>query len=422
MQKQSNIKYFFSSKRLSSETNDGTATDKSSAGTVCSGTTPSKHHEKSNATTSRDQEAMQSDDIIWEDDMHTLDSDDDSDEEPVDFPSSKSLPLFEISASESEITTVKQPGPSDISQGKRDSPKQPELSSFPVHQISNRMRSFKSSWYGRHHWLEYSILKDASYCFCCRNFPQPNKTPESTFVSSGYRQWKKATEKDAGFAQHERSDYHKNAMCAWKEFEDHIQRGKAIDKVMLSERDKQISDNRHYIKEVARVLCLTARQKMAQRGHCEASGSLNKGNFIEILQLLSEKDSVIKTHLSSKTAKYTSPGIQNEILDIMAQTILGDICGEISQSVWYSIMVDESKDMSGNEQLSVVVRYLYDNSIHEEFLGFIRLHELNAEYLKNSICTLLMSCGIEMKNCVGQTYDGASVMSGNIAGVQTLFG
>ncbi|XP_066981185.1 zinc finger protein 862-like [Macrobrachium rosenbergii] len=84
-------------------------------------------------------------------------------------------------------------------------------------------------------------------------------------------------------------------------------------------------------------------------------------------------------------------------------------------------MVDESKDISGREQLSAVVRYLFDHTLHEEFLRFVRLHELNAEYLKNSICEMLLTCNIDAKNCVGQTYDGASVMSGTNSGVQRLF-
>lgn len=413
MHKQSNIQSFFS-KRLASDSND--SSDKSR------NALPSKRHEKSDSGDSgaREEGGMEEDDLTWEDDMHVQESEDDSEEEEAaEPPRSKNLPSFEIT--ESERTTLNPPGPSDLSQGKADTPKQPKMPSFPAHQIGNRLRSFKTSWYTRHSWLEYSLVKDAAYCFCCRHFPQSGKTPEATFVSSGFRQWKKATEKDSGFTQHEKSDFHKNAMCAWKEFEEHMQSGKTIDKMLSSAREKHVSENQQYIKEVAKVLCLTARQNIAQRGHCEVGSSLNKGNFLEIMELLSEKDSVIKSHLSSKSAKYTSPSIQNELLEIMSQIILSEICVEIRQSVWYSIMVDESKDMSGNEQLSVVVRYLYDNSIHEEFLGFIRLHELNAEYLKNSICTLLLACGIEATNCVGQTYDGASVMSGSNAGVQTLF-
>ncbi|XP_066969183.1 zinc finger MYM-type protein 1-like [Macrobrachium rosenbergii] len=104
----------------------------------------------------------------------------------------------------------------------------------------------------------------------------------------------------------------------------------------------------------------------------------------------------------------------------MAETVLDEITDELYQSTWFSIMADESKDISEREQLSVV-RYLFDHTLHEEFLGFVRLRELNAEYLKTSICEMLLTCNIDAKNCVGQTYNGASVMSGTNSGVQKLF-
>ena len=70
--------------------------------------------------------------------------------------------------------------------------------------------------------------------------------------------------------------------------------------------------------------------------------------------------------------------------------------------------------------LLIVVRYLFQNNIHEEFLEFAHLHELNAKYLEK-IIEILNSCNIAPKDCIGQTYDGAYVMSGVNKGVQVLF-
>ncbi|XP_066949341.1 zinc finger MYM-type protein 1-like [Macrobrachium rosenbergii] len=83
-------------------------------------------------------------------------------------------------------------------------------------------------------------------------------------------------------------------------------------------------------------------------------------------------------------------------------------------------MIDESRDISKKEQLSVVVRYVYKNNIQEEFWDFVWLHNLKAKSLKDSLCTVLRLCSIDPRNCVGQTHDGASVMSGVNLGVQQL--
>ena len=68
-----------------------------------------------------------------------------------------------------------------------------------------------------------------------------------------------------------------------------------------------------------------------------------------------------KARLSSKCAKYTSLSIQNDILEIMAETVLSEVTDKLYQSIWFSIVVEESKDSSVREQLSVVVWYLFDN-------------------------------------------------------------
>ena len=224
------------------------------------------------------------------------------------------------------------------------------------------------------------------------------------FTSTGYRQRKKATEKDAGFSQHERSDYHATTFCLWKEFEQRQISGKTIDASISSLHEKTINENRHYVKQVARVLCLTARQKIAQRGHKEDVNSPNKGNFLEILELMNEQDDIVKNRFTGKSrVKYTSPKIQNEMLALLAQIIREEITNELYMSVHFSLMADESKDISGKEQLSVVVRYLYNNCIHEEFLDSIQLHKLDATSLKEKLAEVLKSCAIDPNNCVGQT-------------------
>lgn len=95
-------------------------------------------------------------------------------------------------------------------------------------------------------------------------------------------------------------DYHVASFCAWREFEDHLASGRTIDASFTSLHEKEIEGNRHYIKQLARVLSLTARQKIAQRGHKEDVDSPNRGNFLEILELLGDEDNIVKKHLKGK--------------------------------------------------------------------------------------------------------------------------
>ena len=44
------------------------------------------------------------------------------------------------------------------------------LIEFPVSTSGKRTFKFQSRWYELHSWLEYSVLKDAAFCFYCRCF------------------------------------------------------------------------------------------------------------------------------------------------------------------------------------------------------------------------------------------------------------
>ena len=123
---------------------------------------------------------------------------------------------------------------------------------------------------------------------------------------------------------------------------------------------------------VAEVLLLCSRQEISFRGHDKSSESLNKGNFKEILSLVAKNDPVVaeKFFYGPRNALYTYPRIQNNIINIMANKIRQQICASIQQAGYYSILADETKDMSKQEQLSIVIRYLDGNthSILERFL------------------------------------------------------
>lgn len=85
-------------------------------------------------------------------------------------------------------------------------------------------------------------------------------------------------------------------------------------------------------------------------------------------------------------------------------------------------MVDETKDLSKQEQLSVILRYVDPEStvasIQERFLTFFPASNLNAESLSQYIKTILEQFSLDPQMIVSQGYDGASVMSGNCSGVQ----
>ena len=87
-------------------------------------------------------------------------------------------------------------------------------------------------------------------------------------------------------------------------------------------------------------------------------------------------------------ATYTSPDIQNELLHIAATHIQESICHDANKAGIISIMVDESKDVSRKEQLSLCIRYtsLPDFNVHEDFLTFKNMINVDAKSLCEALC------------------------------------
>ena len=149
---------------------------------------------------------------------------------------------------------------------------------------------------------------------------------------------------------------------------------------------------------------------------------MNQGNFLAFLSLLSRYDPVVADRLSKgpKNAQYTSHNIQNTILNIMGTKVRQYISTAVQKAGYFSLLVDETKDLSKNEQLSICIRYLDPNEpeVVERFLTFVIAPALTAEYLVQYIKDTLSLFNLHLPSIVSQGYDGASVMSGCMSGVQ----
>jgi hypothetical protein len=208
---------------------------------------------------------------------------------------------------------------------------------------------------------------------------------------------------------------------------------------MLSDAHLQtVRENRHYMKTLCEILCLTAERQIAQRESSQfrkkdvdlehLDFGPNSGIFLSILSLVAKHDEIVARKIRSgpSNAKYTHHTVQNALLSIMAEIILQEIASEIGSVQYFSVLADESKDLSKKEQVSVIVRYLFNGSIHEEFIGLTEAHGLNAGGLTDTIVNMikklssLSNNSIVFQNCVGQGYDGASVVAGHLSGVNAL--
>uniref|UniRef100_H3AN93 DUF4371 domain-containing protein n=1 Tax=Latimeria chalumnae TaxID=7897 RepID=H3AN93_LATCH len=87
----------------------------------------------------------------------------------------------------------------------------------------------------------------------------------------------------------------------------------------------------------------------------------------------------------------------------------------------FSVVIDETRDVSEHEQLVFAVRWVGSNyEVAEEFVGLYGCTKMDAIFLLNIIKDVLLQMGLDLKNICGQTYDSASVLQGKAFGEATL--
>ncbi|XP_052307415.1 uncharacterized protein LOC18096865 [Populus trichocarpa] len=118
--------------------------------------------------------------------------------------------------------------------------------------------------------------------------------------------------------------------------------------------------------------------------------------------------------------KLTSLDIQKDITQAAAEEITNVIIKDLGDSL-FSILIDESRDISIKEQMAVVLRYVDNNGhIIERFLGIQHVRDTTASSLKAAIEALFSKHGLSISRLRGQGYDGASNMRGEFNGLKAL--
>ncbi len=76
--------------------------------------------------------------------------------------------------------------------------------------------SFQSQWYAGNNWLEYSVVKDAMYCFNCHLFLTEDKFKARTaWRTTGVVNWRKDVEK---IHEHAATEAHMISMVRWANY------------------------------------------------------------------------------------------------------------------------------------------------------------------------------------------------------------
>ncbi|XP_061368801.1 uncharacterized protein LOC133311724 [Gastrolobium bilobum] len=301
-------------------------------------------------------------------------------------------------------------------------PCQPKLDNFPQSLIGGKMRRFNPQWYNEFGtWLEYSESKDVVFCLHCYLFKCEHgdgRAGHDSFTGEGFSNWKDKQRlfKHIGKVR----SIHNLCFSAAKDL---MNQNQHIDIVVSGISDKAKQDYRIRLNGSIRCIRYLIRQGLAFRGHNETDASMNQGNFVELVKFLCESNeevNYVSLNNAPENLIMIAPSIQKDITIVAASLVTRAIISDIGDN-FFSILVDEARDISIKEQMAIVLRYVNCiGDIIERFLGLVHVSDTTASSLKETIEISFAKNGLSLTKIRGQGYDGASNMSGQFSGLKSL--
>ena len=208
---------------------------------------------------------------------------------------------------------------------------------------------------------------------------------------------------------------HEKRTCHCVAVERVVPQTQDVAEMLVSEHEKEMKHNRMMLLLILKSIRFLRRQGLALRGDNNERNS----NFIQSLKTVARDDDVSKW-LHRKTKKYTTPEIQNEILKLMALSLLQKVAVNVQSGVYYTIMCDETTDSANKGQLVICLSWV-DEFLddHEDFIGLYEIPNTKAEVILSVIKDTLLRFNSGFSRCCGQYNDGVTNMSGCKSGVAT---
>ena len=201
---------------------------------------------------------------------------------------------------------------------------------FPKRTFGSKSRGCNATYFSKWTWLSYDVEADVVFCHMCVKALQSKrmtaKRVDPSFVQKGFSYWKDAT---IAFKKHESSECHKEAVQVMISLPATCPH---VGEMLSSQHAQQKMENRECLLKVLANLKFLARQGLPLRGDGDDSDS----NFIQLLKLRARDDKPLAAWLERKTDKYLSHDMQNELLQVMALSILPVMCPRKSRHLHFS--------------------------------------------------------------------------------------
>lgn len=268
----------------------------------------------------------------------------------------------------------------------------------------------------RREWIFYSESLGRIFCIYCQLFSEKRC---GLFTDKGFDDWKHTNL----ISNHETSTSH---YAAARIFARRTSQSSDVCSQLTNQINIEIKYWKEVLKRIVSVIRFLASRGLPFRGANCHVGNPSNGNYLGLLELLAEYDTLLKSHIKRYANKgkghvsYLSFNIANEFIHVLATEVSRIVIREIEKSKYFSMIIDSTPDVSHVDQLTIVLRYVdQTGSSIERFLQFLANTGHKGKEMENEVVNFLKIKNINIMDCRGQSYDTAKNMSGKYKGLQT---
>jgi hypothetical protein len=242
----------------------------------------------------------------------------------------------------------------------------------------------------KYNWVEYSIKKDAIFCFICYLFKDKKDKGKGTdaFTVQDWRNWNIG---EKALLTHMGSNAHKAAHKKYIGFTN--------SDAQIDDKIEKWSDEDHHLYKIRltytlRYIKFLLHQGLAFCGHNESEESSNRGNFIELLKFLPSNSKEVDKYVlknAPSNCSLTSPKIQKQVIQCCAIETRKKIIDELGDEP-YAILADEFSDISYKEQLALCLCYVDKlGRPCERFIGVVKVDDTPLYHLRKQLKLYLLA-------------------------------